>query len=110
VQGDKWGAKGQVEVYSQPTPNSMLLGIASYSTAHDTYFGLGRWGWKVGEKRTYVGPEVGFNGNERYDQWRAGVHVTGFDVGPVGLNFSAGYVDGESESGAYGGLGFTVRY
>ena len=111
VQGAKWGAKGQIEVYAQPSPNSMFLGIASYSGANKTYFGLAKAGWRVSEKSVYFGPEVGVNGNERYDQVRGGVHVTGYQVGPVGFSASVGYVkNSPGDGGAYGGVGFTFRY
>ena len=109
VQGDEWGVKGQVEYYGQPTSNTMLQAIGSFSTANETYFALVKAGWKVvGD--TYLGPEAAFSGNERYDQWRAGVHATGFGLGPAGLNFSAGYVDSDDGSGVYGQVGFTVRF
>lgn len=110
MDGDEWGVKGQVEVYSEPSPNTMFLGILSYSTANETYFGLGRAGWRLGDGGVFVGPEVGLGGNERYDQWRAGVHVTGFKVGPLGLGGSVGYGDSDDEDGVYGSIGLTMRY
>lgn len=109
VQGDEWGAKVQGEIYSQPSDNTMFQAIGSYSTANKTYFGLAKFGWKITDT-AYLGPEFAINGNERYDQWRAGAHVTGFNVGPVGFNIGVGYVDGDDESGAYGQVGFTFRY
>lgn len=110
MDGDEWGIKGQVEVYSEPSDNTMFLGILSYSSASETYFGLGRAGWRLGDGGVFVGPEIGFSGNERYDGWRAGLHATGFKVGPLGFGGSVGYGDSDGEDGVYGSVGLTLRY
>lgn len=109
--GDEWGAKGQVEVYSEPSPNMMLLGIASYSTARDSYLFLGKAGWRMGDSSLFLGPEIAAHGNERYDRQRVGVHLTGFRVGPLGFSASVGAQSSETDdSGFYGSIGFTSRF
>lgn len=108
--GSDWGFKAQGELYSNPTPNSMLLLIGSYASPNQTYFVLGKVGWRLRDN-IFFGPEASANGNTRYDQWRVGLHVTGFQVGPVGLGVSVGYADSEPGfNGIYGSVGATLRY
>lgn len=110
VAGSNWGAKAQLEVYSQPSDDVMLLGIGSYSTANDSYFVLGKAGVRVGGN-LFLGPEAGTLGNERFDQWRVGGHLTGFQLGPVGVGASVGYVENDpGDNGIYGTVGFTARF
>ncbi len=111
VQGDDWGFKVQAEYYNEPSHGMMVLGVANYSTANESYYALGRIGWRVGSGNMFVGPEVGANGDARYNQWRAGAHITGFRVGPLGLGASLGYsaVDPGAD-GIFGTVGFTLRY
>jgi len=109
VAGSEWGGRIQGEAYSE-TENVMLLGIASYSTANDSYFLLGKAGFRVGSS-IFVGPEAGTLGNDRFDQYRIGAHVTGFRIGPVGLGVEAGYVNNSpGDDGIFGAVGFTLRF
>lgn len=109
VAGEEWGGRFQAEVYTQADA-LMALAIGSYSTANESYFLLGKVGLGITDS-IYVGPMAGALGNERFDQWRIGGHVTGFRVGPVGLGAEVGYVkNNPGDDGIFGSVGFTLRF
>lgn len=85
-----------------PTP--LFLDVrGSYSTAFDTYWALGRIGYKTG--MFTFGPEGAALGNLDYDQLRIGAFVMFnlFDTG-LFLTLSGGYADtdGIGGGGVYG--------
>jgi hypothetical protein len=103
VNGSKTGFKVQGDFYVNPTSNTMLFGLASYSTAFSTYYSILRAGYDFTGREVFFGPEVGAQGNERYDQYRIGGHVSGIKVGSAKLTISAGYLNDRTEgSGLYG--------
>jgi hypothetical protein len=73
VKGTKWGFKGQGEIFHQFNASWYGLLLGTYSTAFDSYFILGKLGYKV-SPAVAVGPEVAFLGNDRFDR----IHVGGF--------------------------------
>lgn len=104
VQGTQAGLKLQGDFYANPTPETMVFGIGSYSTAFRTYYTEFKGGLQLfGVKELYLGPQLIAQGNERYDQWRVGAHVTGIKYGRTELGFAAGYLqDSRNGPGAYG--------
>lgn len=105
VVGSEWGFKVQGDFWVTPSPNWLVVGLASYSTAFDTYYANFRVGydWKNGSG-VYFGPELAALGNERTDQVRAGLHVTGIKLGSAAkLNVSGGWMHVRDEGdGWYG--------
>jgi len=100
VVGVRAGVKVQGDAWVNPTKETMLFGIASYSTAFRTYYSNFKVGYDIfNGKEIFVGPEIGAQGNERYDQLRVGAHITGLKVNNVSLGFSGGYMH-ESDVGA----------
>ena len=94
VQGTRLGAKVRTDVWINPTPLTLVSGDAEYSTAFKTYSARFRPGYDVAQgKGIFVGPEVAVNGNERYNQWRIGAHVTQLKLGRIQFDVSAGYAD-----------------
>lgn len=101
VQGSHIGLKISGEFYDNRNKNTLLSGYASYSTNSSSYYLRLKYGWAVGE-RLFLGPEVMALGNSFYQQWRLGMHLTGFKMGPVQLGVSAGYLnDAKLGSGLY---------
>jgi hypothetical protein len=60
-------------------------------------------GWDVTNgKQIFVGPEVVEFGNERFNQWRVGAHITQIKIGKLEVALSSGYArDSVVGSSAY---------
>ncbi|HSV24305.1 MAG TPA: cellulose biosynthesis protein BcsS [Xanthobacteraceae bacterium] len=108
VQGDKVGAKFQVNAWYNPTPITLLYGEGSYSTAFQTYYATGKYGYSftggktLEDKQFYIGPQITLLGNERYQEWRIGAHVTSLNLGKVDFEIGAGFQHNtDNGSGAY---------
>jgi hypothetical protein len=112
VQGTAFGVKVRGDVWSNPTPQTLVFAEADYSTAFRTYYALGKLGFDVTKGgEIFVGPELSVFGNERYDQWRVGAHVTQLKFGRVQADVSAGYArDSVLGSGAYGRLELSTKF
>jgi hypothetical protein len=103
VRGSEVGVKVQGDFWVNPSPVTLLTGLASYSTAFDTYYALLRAGYDFQGQRVYVGPEVVALGNERTDQVRLGLHASGIRIGIAKLNVSGGWMREKGEgTGWYG--------
>lgn len=112
VQGAKTGFKGQIDTYINPTPSTMLFGLASYSTAFQTYFTEAKAGIALSDDRgVFVGPQFIALGNARFDQWRVGLHLTGVRFGYLEIDLAGGFLrDSGSGNGAYGTIGGSFRF
>jgi len=104
VQGTRAGAEILNELTYNPTKSTLLYGWGSYSTVFQTYYATLKAGYDISNgHEVFFGPQVTFLGNERFDQWRAGLHLTQLTVGKVGIELSGGYVhDSDNGSGVYG--------
>jgi hypothetical protein len=101
VQGKHIGLKVSGEFYDTRRKNTLLMGYASYSTNANSYYVRLKYGWAIGQS-VYMGPEVLALGNSFYQQWRVGVHLTGWKLGPVQLGVSGGYLSDQKQgSGLY---------
>jgi hypothetical protein len=101
VTGGKVGFKVQGDFWVNPTERTLVLGIASYSTAFDTYYSILRFGYDFFGKEVFIGPEVGALGNERTDQQRVGLAIVGIPVAKgVALTISGGYLHERGEKDA----------
>ena len=103
VQGTAIGAKVRGDAWVNPTANTLSYGEAEYSTAFRTYYTKAKVGFDVSNgKQIFLGPEVAALGDERYNQWRVGVHLTQVKLGSVQIDLSAGYAnDSIVGAGAY---------
>jgi hypothetical protein len=103
VQGSVAGFKIQQDFWVNPTERTLVVGIASYSTAFRTYYSILRGGYDFFGKGFFIGPEVGALGNERTDQFRLGAVLTGLQVlSNAKLAISGGWLHERSErEGAY---------
>lgn len=94
VQGTAGGVKVRADAYTTPTPQTMTYGEAEYSTAFTTYYASQRVGFDVTNgNKIYIGPIATVFGDERFNQWRVGGHISNVKVGRLELDFSAGYAD-----------------
>lgn len=100
VVGTGIGVKVAADLYVTPTENTMLAVNASYSTLFNAYYARARAGFAV-TPGVYIGPEVTLLGDDFFNGWRAGGHVTGFSVGPMKFSLGAGYAYDRVRKGGY---------
>jgi outer membrane immunogenic protein len=112
VQGTAFGVKVRADAWVNPTPKILTYGEAEYSTAFQTFSLKTKFGYDVTtDKGLFVGPEFGFSGDERFNQFRAGAHVTQIKFGKVSLDVSAGYArDSIVGDGAYGTVELSTKF
>jgi hypothetical protein len=102
VQGGELGFKVQADVWMNPTPQTLVYALGSYSTAFNTYYAVGRLGYDFTGRQIFFGPEVGGLGNDRTDQLRVGAHLTGIPFAGGRATVSGGWLHERGEGdGAY---------
>ncbi|MCJ2032792.1 cellulose biosynthesis protein BcsS [Methylobacterium sp. J-068] len=95
------GLKTALDYYARPTAFTMLHATGTYSTAFGAYYGRVRAG-VASVAGGFLGPEFAVLGDAYYRQWRAGIHLSGMQLGAVQLGLSAGYLhDHARKGGAY---------
>jgi hypothetical protein len=105
VQGGELGFKVQADVWMNPTPQTLVYALGSYSTAFNTYYAVGRLGYDFTGRQIFFGPEVGGLGNDRTDQLRVGAHLTGIPFVGGRATVSGGWLHERGEGdGACGGI------
>jgi Cellulose biosynthesis protein BcsS len=98
VQGQRVGFKVQGDFWTNPTERTVVVGIASYSTAFNTYYSILRGGYDFFGLGFFIGPEVGALGNARTDQQRVGLAFIGIPVAKrVALSLSGGWLHERNE-------------
>jgi len=112
VQGTAVGLKLRGEAWLNPTPQTLAAFEAEYATAFQTHYAKGKLGYDFSSgKEIFFGPEATFLGDERYEQWRIGAHVTGAKLGKIDLELGAGYLqDSNLGPGIYGTVGLNFRF
>jgi hypothetical protein len=106
VQGTAGGVKVRGDAWINPTPQTLFYTEGEYSTAFKTYWTSAKYGFDVTNgKQVFVGPEVTAFGDARFNQLRAGVHISQLKFGKVEADLSAGYAhDSVVGNGAYSHL------
>ena len=96
--------KAVLEAYANPTDATMMSAYGSYSTAHNAYYTRLKGGFALFD-RTFIGPEFTALGDDFFNQWRLGAHLSGFQLGMLKFAVAAGYVhDRVQKSGFYTSL------
>jgi outer membrane immunogenic protein len=94
VQGTEGGIKFRADAYLTPATGFMSYSEGEYSTAFQTYWAREKIGFDVTHgQEIYVGPEVAVLGDERFNQWRVGAHISNMKIGKIQVDLSAGYAD-----------------
>jgi hypothetical protein len=102
VVGSRVGFKVQGDIWYNPNQRTLIYGLASYSTAFNTYYSVGRVAYDFFEKGVFIGPEIGALGNDRTDQQRVGIAFTGFKVIGGKVTLSGGWMHERGEgNGGY---------
>jgi outer membrane immunogenic protein len=103
VNGTEVGPKVRSDIWINPTPKSLIYGEAEYTTAFQTYYTSAKYGYDVFNKGFFLGPEVVSFGDQRFDQWRVGAHITQLKFWSTEVDVSAGFAhDSVVGDGAYG--------
>ena len=97
VNGDEAGFKPKLDIWNTDTSSFLYGGTFTYSTAYETYWNRVMFAAHVGN--VYVGPEVVLQGNEEYEEVRAGVALAGLQLGCANIGASVGYSWAEPEQG-----------
>ncbi len=96
------GAKIAADFYMNPTPNTMVSGVLSYTMAANAYYTRFKFGMAVAPQ-LFIGPEALVLGDNFYSQWRVGVHLTGLRLGMMQFGLSGGYLEDKVRGkGGYG--------
>jgi len=109
--GDKVGAKGQLELTINPVANISAGAIGAYSTAYRTYWSQLHAEYDFCSFK--LGPEVSFLGNKEYDQQRYGAALRDIDVGFAKTKLYVGWANSDganSDDSIYGGIGFSRAF
>jgi len=107
VKGDRFGAIIAGDATYTPVDRVELNGQASWNTAFSTYDTRFDAGYKLASFT--VGPEVGFKGNNAYNENSYGVALSDIDLGFANTRIAAGYANTNGRAGdssLYGTLGF----
>ena len=87
----RYGAKAQFELWSNPTPNTLLTGSAVGTTTNMSLWVRGSAGIRIWSS-LYAGPELAAYATRTYQETKVGAHVTGFQLGIVQGRVSAGWM------------------
>ena len=78
LRGTQAGFRVAVELWSEPTPTTMLAADASVIDGRSELFGARRLRLEVVSTASMPAPRCRrFSGDDAYQQWRVGLHVTG---------------------------------
>jgi hypothetical protein len=109
LRGQIWGARTGFDLWFQPSPITMVSADASASTVGRSYSARLAYGWRVYDL-VYAGPEIGALGSDNYRQFRAGLHATGLQTGPLEWAASGGWArDSDGRGSLYGRLSVMAR-
>jgi hypothetical protein len=108
--GTHWGLKFATDIDYRPIESVAVSLSGSYSTADRSWWSILRPGLAV-TKDIFIGPEVGYQGDNFYQMWRIGGHVSGLKVGDLLIGLSCGFArNSVTRNGAYGGADVSIRF
>lgn len=114
VNGDEVGFKPKVEIWNTDASSFLYGGTFTYSTAYDSYWTRAVFAANLGP--VYLGPELIFQGNEEFEEVRAGLALLGLKLGMVDVGASVGYSWADPEQGLsdqesiYGSIHFSFAF
>jgi hypothetical protein len=114
LQGRHSGLRIAIDLWTEPTAQSMVAASATLSSIGGSYAFRGAAGWRLLDL-AYVGPEVILYGDSDYRQVRVGMHATALRATVFGWRFEwqagVGYAyDDDDNEGAYARLGLMWRH
>ncbi len=108
--GSEFGIKGAADARLNFDDKTFADMKGSYSTAFNTYWANGRFGYNMG--RFAMGPEVGFLGNDAFDQQRIGGFIGDIHIlSSLNASVSVGYAHTDLFSdGVYGDVSLALAF
>ena len=108
--GTHLGIRGAVEFWYEPDPQTMIAADASITSVGPSYSMRAAYGWRMFDA-FYIGPEIaGFSSDDSYQQFRAGLHITGLKWRLLEWSAALGWAtDSDDRDGLYGRIGLLVR-
>ena len=109
LRGTQIGVHAAIEVWYQPTPDTMTAFNANGSTVGNQYFVQAMAGWRLFDA-LYLGPELTTFSSYEYRQWRLGIHITALHWLDLEWSGAVGLArDSDGVSGLYGRIGILKR-
>jgi len=103
------GLRGAIDLWWEPSAATMLSASASATTIAAGYNARIAAGWRVFDAG-WVGPELMVSADRFSQQYRAGLHLTGFRTSTLEWSFAAGIVqDNFHRTGSYGRISLVAR-
>lgn len=110
LRGTHVGARGGFDAWYEPMHNAMVTASASLSTIGTSYWTRAAAGWRFFDA-VWLGPEALACGDDTYQQFRVGAHVTSLRFWGREWSAGAGFAtDTDGREGAYVRLGVLVRH
>ena len=105
LRGNSFGLRLAVELWYEPTPQTMLaadVSLSSIATSNSARVG---YGWRVFDELLgglYVGPEIQYFGSDGYRHLRLGAHITSMKTDDVEWSAALGWAeDSQRRASAY---------
>lgn len=109
LRGDTFGLRFAAELWSEPTPLTMIAADASLSSVGASYSARLAFGYKVFQL-FYLGPETQVYGADKYDQLRFGAHITSMKTDNVEWSAALGWAfDTDRRGSLYARLGLLLK-
>jgi hypothetical protein len=89
INGDKSGFKPKLSIWNTDASDYLYGGTFTYSTAFNSYWNRVLLAKNIGS--AFLGPELIVQGNDEYEEVRAGLALSGVKLGMFDLGASVGY-------------------
>jgi|688.fasta_scaffold22941_5 hypothetical protein len=89
VNGSETGFKPKLDIWNTDASSFLYGGTFTYSTAYDSYWNRVVFTKNLGP--VFLGPELIVQGNEEYEETRAGLALLGLKLGMFDVGASVGY-------------------
>jgi len=115
LRGQNFGARFAAELWSEPTPETLIAGDVSLGTLSTSQSARLAFGWRIsGELLNgeffYLGPELQVLDSDGYRQSRVGLHLTSMKTDDVEWSAAIGYArDTDGQSSPYFRLGLAQK-
>jgi cellulose biosynthesis protein BcsS len=102
----------RADAWINPTPQTLVYAEGEYSTAFESYNATLRLGYDItAGRQIFLGPMAAVLGNERFDQWRVGAHVSQLKFGRVQVDLMGGFAhDSIVGDGAFGVVELSANF
>ncbi len=97
INGSETGFKPKFDIWNTDVSSYMYGATLTYSTAYESYWNRAVFAKNFGP--VYLGPELIVQGNEEYEETRAGLALLGLKLGMFDVGASVGYSWADPDKG-----------